>query len=620
MSMYGRDPWGGPLEISHADSATDDDRSRNLDLDRGALSRTLDETQQSWLLAGPGDQGKKKKKYVDLGCLIISRKLFLWIVGGLLGAAAFAGFVTLIVKAVPRHHKPPLPPDNYTLALHKALMFFNAQRSGPLPRHNNVTWRGNSGMKDGLSDPAFRRSLVGGFYDAGDAIKFNFPSSFAMTMLSWSVIEYSAKYQAAGELGHVREIIKWGCDYLLKTFNSSADTIDRIAAQVGTGSTTGGSSPNDHYCWMRPEDIDYPRPVTECHACSDLAAEMAAALAAASIVFKDNKKYSQKLVHGATTLFKFSRDQRGRYSAGGSDASFFYNSTSYWDEFVWGGSWMYLATGNSSYLQLATNPTMAKHAGAFWGGPDYGVFSWDNKLTGAQVLLSRLRLFLSPGYPYEEILRTFHNQTSIIMCSYLPIFTSFNRTKGGLIQLNHGRPQPLQYVVNAAFLAAVYSDYLEAADTPGWYCGPNFYPTGVLRDFAKTQINYILGKNPRKMSYVVGFGNKYPKHVHHRGASIPKNGVHYNCKGGWKWRDSKKPNPNTVVGAMVAGPDRHDGFKDVRSNYNYTEPTLAGNAGLVAALVALSGHENIGVDKNTIFSAVPPMFPTPPPPPAPWKP
>lgn len=35
---------------------------------------------------------------------------------------------------------------------------------------------------------------------------------------------------------------------------------------------------------------------------------------------------------------------------------------------------------------------------------------------------------------------------------------------------------------------------------------------------------------------------------------------------------------------MVAGPDRHDGFKDVRKNYNYTEPSLAANAGLVAAL------------------------------------
>ncbi|KAF5178369.1 Endoglucanase [Thalictrum thalictroides] len=618
--MYGRDPWGGPLEINAPDSsaATDDDRSRNLhDFDRAALSRPLDETQQSWLL-GPMEQ--KKKKYVDLGCIIVSRKIFVWTVGTLLAAAFLVGFIVLLIKTVPRHHRPHPPPDNYTLALNKALMFFNAQRSGPLPKHNNVSWRGNSGMKDGLSDTSVRKNLVGGFYDAGDAIKFNFPSSFAMTMLSWSVIEYSAKYEAAGELTHIKDTIKWGTDYLLKTFNSSADTIDRIQAQVGAGDTSGGATtPNDHYCWVRPEDIDYPRPVYECHSCSDLAAEMAAALAAASIVFKDSKTYSQKLVHGAKTLFKFSRDQRGRYSSGGSDPSRFYNSTGYWDEFLWGGTWLYYATGNNTYLQLATTRGLAKHAGAFWGGPDYGVLSWDNKLAGAQVLLSRMRLFLSPGYPYEDMLSTFHNQTSIIMCSYLPFFPSFNRTKGGLIQLNHGRPQPLQYVVNAAFLATLYSDYLEAADTPGWYCGPNFYSTAVLREFAKTQIDYILGKNPRKMSYVVGFGKNYPKHVHHRGASIPKNRVKYNCKGGWKWRDSKNPNPNTIVGAMVAGPDSRDGFRDVRSNYNYTEPTLAGNAGLVAALVALSGDRS-GIDKNTMFSAVPPMFPTPPPPPAPWKP
>ncbi|KAL1802902.1 hypothetical protein DCAR_0934531 [Daucus carota subsp. sativus] len=617
MSIYGRDPWGGPLEIA-ADSTADDDRSRNSqDFDRAALSRPLDETQQSWLL-GPGEQ--KKKRYVDLGCVIVSRKFFVWSVGTLLVAGLIAGFITLIVKTVPRHHHHPPPPDNYTLALRKALMFFNAQRSGKLPRHNNVSWRGNSGMNDGKSDPSWTltKDLVGGYYDAGDAIKFNFPASFAMTMLSWSVIEYSGKYEAAGELNHVKEIIKWGTDYFLKTFNSTADSIDRMAAQVGSGQTSPGV-PNDHYCWMRPEDIDYPRPVTTCTTCTDLAAEMAAALASASIVFKDDKAYSEKLVHGAKTLFKFSRDKnRARYSAG-NEAEFMYNSTSYWDEFVWGSAWLYYATGNNSYLSLSTNMKMAKHAGAFWGSPDYGVLSWDNKLAGAQVLLTRLRLFLSPGYPYEEGLKTFHNQTSIFMCSFLPYFTSFNRTRGGLIQLNHGRPQPLQYVANAAFLATLYSDYLDAADTPGWYCGPNFYSTDVMRTFAETQIDYILGKNPRKMSYLVGFGNHYPKHVHHRGASIPKNKIKYNCKGGWKWRDTSKPNPNTIVGAMVAGPDRHDGFHDVRSNYNYTEPSLAGNAGLVAALVALSGDQK-KIDKNTMFSAVPPMFPTPPPPPAPWKP
>ena len=105
--------------------------------------------------------------------------------------------------------------------------------AGKLPKNNNVTWRGNSGLNDRKSDPSsIGRDLVGGYYDAGDAIKFNFPQSFAMTMLSWSVIEYSAKYEAAGELNHIKDVIKWGTDYLLKTFNSSADTIDRLVIQV----------------------------------------------------------------------------------------------------------------------------------------------------------------------------------------------------------------------------------------------------------------------------------------------------------------------------------------------------------------------------------------------------
>ncbi|XP_062028374.1 uncharacterized protein LOC133744254 [Rosa rugosa] len=126
--MYDRDPWGGPLEINTADSATDDDRSRNLqDLDRAALSsRPLDETQQSWLLGPTGEQ--KKKKYVDLGCVIVSCKIFIWTVRTLLLFGLLAGLIVLIVKTVPRHHHAKPPPDNYTLALHKALMFFNAQK------------------------------------------------------------------------------------------------------------------------------------------------------------------------------------------------------------------------------------------------------------------------------------------------------------------------------------------------------------------------------------------------------------------------------------------------------------------------------------------------------------
>lgn len=134
------------------------------------------------------------------------------------------------------------------------------------------------------------------------------------------------------------------------------------------------------------------------------------------------------------------------------------------------------------------------------------------------------------------------------------------------------------------------------------------------------QIDYIMGKNPMKMSYIVGYGNKFPRHVHHRGASIPNDHKQYSCTGGWKWRDTSNPNPNTITGAMVGGPDRFDQFHDSRNNHNYTEPTLAGNAGLVAALVSLTATAGSGIDKNTIFSAIPPLGPQSSTPPPPWKP
>lgn len=62
--------------------------------------------------------------------------------------------------------------------------------------------------------------LVGGYYDAGDHVKFGLPMAFTITMLSWSVIEYRQEIEAAGELGHALEAIKWGTDYFIKAHTS----------------------------------------------------------------------------------------------------------------------------------------------------------------------------------------------------------------------------------------------------------------------------------------------------------------------------------------------------------------------------------------------------------------
>lgn len=178
--------------------------------------------------------------------------------------------------------------------------------------------------------------------------------------------------------------------------------------------------------------MSYPRPVESVTSGPDLAGEMAAALAAASIVFQDDTTYSKKLVKGAQTLFKFARDggRRTPYSRGKPDIELFYNSTGYYDEYMWGAAWMYYATGNISYLSLATNPGIPKNSKAFMGIPDLSVLSWDNKLPAAQLLLTRMRIFLNPGYPYEDMLRSYHNVTGLNMCSYLHQFNVFNWTRG----------------------------------------------------------------------------------------------------------------------------------------------------------------------------------------------
>jgi glycosyltransferase involved in cell wall biosynthesis len=61
---------------------------------------------------------------------------------------------------------------------------------------------------------------------------------------------------------------------------------------------------------------------------------------------------------------------------------------------------------------------------------------------------------------------------------------------GGLIELNHGNPQPLQYAMKFAYLANLYADYLDAVNVPGWYCGPNYFSVSNMRSFAKSQVQF----------------------------------------------------------------------------------------------------------------------------------
>lgn len=57
---------------------------------------------------------------------------------------------------------------------------------------------------------------MGGYYDAGDNIKFGLPMAFTITTLAWGAIVYESEIRAAGETDNVLASIRWGTDYFLK--------------------------------------------------------------------------------------------------------------------------------------------------------------------------------------------------------------------------------------------------------------------------------------------------------------------------------------------------------------------------------------------------------------------
>uniref|UniRef100_A0A7N0RC39 Endoglucanase n=1 Tax=Kalanchoe fedtschenkoi TaxID=63787 RepID=A0A7N0RC39_KALFE len=457
---------------------------------------------------------------------------------------------------------------NYNEALAKALLFFEGQRSGRLPANQQIRWRDHSGLSDGSLEHV---DLTGGYYDAGDNVKFNFPMAYTTTMLSWGALEYGKKM--GPQLKNAQVAIRWATDYLLKCATATPGRL-----YVGVG------DPNsDHKCWERPEDMDTVRSVyfvSPSNPGSDVAGETAAALAAASIVFrKADPKYSRLLLKTARNVMEFAIKYRGAYSDSlGSAACPFYCSYSgYKDELLWGAAWLFRATNEVYYYNFI------KSLGAN-DGPD--IFSWDNKYAGAYVLLSR-RSILAKDTNFDQ----YKQQAEAFMCRILPNspYSSTQYTKGGLM---YKLPASnLQYVTSITYLLSTYGKYMRAKQLT-FNCGNSVVSSRDLRFLAKRQVDYILGMNPLKMSYMVGYGSNFPRKIHHRGSSLPSKASHpqgIGCDGGFQpFYYSGSPNPNVLTGAIVGGPNQDDGYSDDRSDYSHSEPATYINAALVGPLAYLS--------------------------------
>ncbi|KAI7994849.1 Endoglucanase 8 [Camellia lanceoleosa] len=233
-------------------------------------------------------------------------------------------------------------------------------------------------------------------------------------------------------------------------------------------------------------------------------------------------------------VFEFADKYRGAYSTSLRSAvcPFYCDVSGYQDELLWGAAWLHKASRWREYREYIVKNEVILRA-----GDTINEFGWDNKHAGINVLVSK-------------------------------------------------------HVTSLSFLLLAYSNYLSHSNhvVP---CGGRSASPALLKQLAKRQVDYILGDNPMRMSYMVGYGERYPERIHHRGSSLPSvqaHPTHIGCKEGSLYYLSPNPNPNVLVGAVVVGPNGSDSFPDSRPFFQESEPTTYINAPLVGLLAYFSAH------------------------------
>ncbi len=488
---------------------------------------------------------------------------------------------------------------DFARALQYSIYFYDANMCGTdVTENNRYDWRGDCHTYDAevpldsthtnLSESFIQQyktildpdgdgcvNVEGGFHDAGDHVKFGMPENYAASTLGWGYYEFRDAYQKTGQDDHIETILRYFNDYLMRcTFRDENGDVIAHCYQVGDGDI-------DHAYWNSPEIDEMDRPaffLTGEKPQTDYVVSASASLAVNYLNFKDtDPEYAAKSLDYAKALFSFAQTHEKQLSDNADGPKGYYRSEKWEDDYVWAAAWLYIATEDKAYLTDAM-PYVDYYAPSGWA------YCWNDVWSGALTLLGEIDL-AHPELDLQNMYRTIQGKTQYEDADFwLQIEKAIQKwmtaytTPGGYAFLNQWGSA--RYNTAMQYVTLVYDKYKNNGK-------PSSYS-----EWAKGQMEYIMGDNPMDRCYIVGYNEKSAQYPHHRAAS-----------GLTKCEDTGK-HRYVLYGALVGGPDGQDKHVDTTADYIYNEVTIDYNAAFVGACAGL--YTYYGTDDMHITPDFPP--------------
>ena len=447
------------------------------------------------------------------------------------------------------------------VALRNALGFYQVQRDGPnfIPSalrtaggHLNdagamtylvPSYNAGSGRFSGdLTATGVRIDASGGWFDAGDYLKFVMATSYAESLLLTGVRDFPAQMGASAGAADFTAEGKFGADWLLRMWD---DTTSTLYFQVGIG-TGNAKTLGDHDIWRLPQADDTfggtnpvyryirNRPVFRAGSpgspiSPNLAGRDAAALAECYQVYKtSDPAFANRCITAAEHIFDLANTNPGQLLT--TIPYSFYPETEWRDDLELGATELYFATASGGLPAGLphTSPTYYLQQAATWANA---------YITGPNDATDTLNLYDVSGLAHYELYRAIAQAGNPggLAVSQAQLLADLKKALDRA--LAQGATEPFGFgfpwgtydtTSHGAGLSVMASEYDQLTGT------------STYAVYADRWLANILGANAWGLSLIVGDGSTFPHCLQHQVANLA---------------GSRDGSPPVLAGAAVEGPN-----------------------------------------------------------------